>query len=273
MYKSVFSCLLLILLTGCSVNAPDKLTQEELKQYVPIHSFVENKIGVKNDVSYGRYLSNIPGSTDVVKPYFYIKQHCEYIGGILTLDRINNSPLKDPEPLAPSNNSQLDLINSSFGIFKCMNVNDTLYIVNIDHSHSYTTSYPTLRQTTVMTSVIATKEQILIEQQSAEVTKVAAEAQRRKDEQNFTIRHNRFNNESLLAKSIGQEICSAENQFGYVEDINGNKLKIRLIGKAINKHNYYFFGELAKSKFNFKLSAVEMIWDEQLDWGKCAFKI
>ncbi len=85
-----------------------------------------------------------------------------------------------------------------------------------------------------------------------------AEAKDRKE--NFRTMKNK--------KSIGSEICSVKNRFGYMEGESGDKIKVLLKGVARGSYDDYFLF----SNNNFTINTTkkdEIIWDNKNQWAIC----
>ncbi len=79
---------------------------------------------------------------------------------------------------------------------------------------------------------------------------------------------NRFLKQTKTVKSRGDQICSWENKFGYVEDVAGNKIRILVKGMVRAKQGFFF--ELTQHRF-LPAKIEEHIWDDSSNWGSCNF--
>ena len=69
--------------------------------------------------------------------------------------------------------------------------------------------------------------------------------------------------------TLGQKICSIQNKMGYVEKVSGKKIKIMLLGKASNKHDFSLFYNKDVVLEN---TPRAYIWDDSVKWSKCDFR-
>ncbi len=85
-----------------------------------------------------------------------------------------------------------------------------------------------------------------------------AEAKDRKE--NFRIMKNK--------KSVGSEICSVKNRFGYMEGESGDKIKVLLKGVARGSYDDYFL--FSSNHFTINTTKKdEIIWDNKNQWATC----
>lgn len=80
---------------------------------------------------------------------------------------------------------------------------------------------------------------------------------------------NYWNNIRQKPKKIGEQVCTFSNVYGYVEDVQGGKIKIYRVGIAPEK-NGLFFSEISKS-FNPRTFSSPYVWDDHTNWGSCSF--
>ncbi|MEH6347114.1 MAG: hypothetical protein V7785_18605 [Bermanella sp.] len=85
-----------------------------------------------------------------------------------------------------------------------------------------------------------------------------AEAKNRKE--NFRTMKNK--------KSIGSEVCSVKNRFGYMEGESGDKIKVLLKGVARGSYDDYFL--FSSNHFTINTTKKdEIIWDNKNQWATC----
>jgi hypothetical protein len=78
-----------------------------------------------------------------------------------------------------------------------------------------------------------------------------------------------FNSLRFKDKKIGDKVCSFNNEFGYVERIEGDKIKFLKIGAVSKDQGYFFTGN--SSKFNFT-RVDEFKWVDAGHLGLCYFE-
>lgn len=94
-----------------------------------------------------------------------------------------------------------------------------------------------------------------------------------KQEQNKKKRlQDLFNKALSKGKAPGDLICSHDNKYGYVERIEGKKIKVMLKGVLSTDYvKNYFFDETPERVSTVKKD--EMIWDDDIQWAKCDITI
>lgn len=105
----------------------------------------------------------------------------------------------------------------------------------------------------------------------------------------------RFHELSMRPKKVGDKVCSRDNLHGFVENVSGSKIQVRLLGKVfeqeVSRHapsfngipsqriiyeqkkakEYYFFREAQGA---FKASVInEIHWFESSEFAECSFQI
>ena len=77
------------------------------------------------------------------------------------------------------------------------------------------------------------------------------------------------------AKRVGDMVCSAQNVIGYIEAINGSRIKLNLRGKVRSgKWDYFLFYEADKERrFYVDDASADFIWAESSEWASCNVKI
>lgn len=79
-----------------------------------------------------------------------------------------------------------------------------------------------------------------------------------------------FNELSLSRKDIGDKVCRGDNLYGFVEGVSGDKVQVRLVGKALDVDEYFFFG---KGGSFYSRDIKEIGWFESKDFAECSFDI
>tara|TARA_R110001583_G_scaffold155072_1_gene306766 strand:+ start:438 stop:1373 length:936 start_codon:yes stop_codon:yes gene_type:complete len=80
-------------------------------------------------------------------------------------------------------------------------------------------------------------------------------------------------------KDIGDAICTSDNQMGFVEDINKDRIKVRIVGEGISPAGFSIFSDPKDIFFNPKVPPSKyvpkdkVIWDHNLGWGLCDFRL
>lgn len=76
-----------------------------------------------------------------------------------------------------------------------------------------------------------------------------------------------FGRRAIRAKTVGQEVCSADNRIGWVERVEGDKLQIRVDRVASDLHDYAMFDDRF---FTFSYHSIgRLIWDNSKNWAEC----
>jgi len=83
----------------------------------------------------------------------------------------------------------------------------------------------------------------------------------------------RWENRMSTTLSIGDKVCTYDtNLFGYVENMNGNKIKVHVVGQVtqfVNMPGYFFSGMEGRYQY----SRVEAIrWFDRVELGNCYFE-
>lgn len=105
-----------------------------------------------------------------------------------------------------------------------------------------------------------------------------AEKERKEREEKLRIEH--FKMEQIIAQerwdnrlgaqyNIGDKVCTYDNNdFGYIEYLNANKMKVHVVGQADRKNGFFFSG--IDGNFNYK--KVEAIrWFDRNELAHCNF--
>ena len=122
-------------------------------------------------------------------------------------------------------------------------------------------------------SIISRYENQLAQIEKAKLLEEQREEKRKEDERKKRQLHkqkieNNFKVLASLPKSVGDQVCDAENHYGYIEQVKDSQLKIQLVGKAINENQYFFFdksGRFSSQRQN------NIIWRSSKDWALCSF--
>lgn len=80
----------------------------------------------------------------------------------------------------------------------------------------------------------------------------------------------RWNRILSAPKSVGDKVCTRSNEFGYVEQISGDKVKLMSVGKLTNEKPDFFFDGDNKS-FYFQPTGTYK-WIPAMQLGHCGFK-
>lgn len=77
-----------------------------------------------------------------------------------------------------------------------------------------------------------------------------------------------------LKKEVGDKVCTNNNFFGYVENINNEKMKVNIIGRVDSQSSYYFFkNEVVYSSFKYSKVPEPIVWANASEWAKCNFSV
>lgn len=95
----------------------------------------------------------------------------------------------------------------------------------------------------------------------------AKERQLEQDKRDMAMRA--FKSSSTMPKTIGDKVCSADNVFGYVERMKGDKIQIRKVGRVQSQPHYFFTNR--NGRFSY-LKDDRIIWDVTSKWGQCLFE-
>ena len=78
-----------------------------------------------------------------------------------------------------------------------------------------------------------------------------------------------FKTLSKNKKELGDQVCTPENDFGYVEHVSGAKIQIRVKGSALDQEDYLFF---TPESINYSyVNKDDIIWDQSSLWAACTF--
>ncbi len=77
-----------------------------------------------------------------------------------------------------------------------------------------------------------------------------------------------FESRSTQPKSVGDQVCTWKNLYGYVTKVSGNQIQILMKGKASGEDGL-FFDEDA-SLFG-GLQGDKLMWGDSAKWGHCTF--
>ncbi len=259
------------ILAGCTAP-PENLSNEELTNISSIEQLIDQVIGFREaNIEYRPYLV-FPSDGDILKPAMYLRNYCSYIAGTMhqtqldmpRLEQTNIEFGKDAVGYA------FDDIIASFGRFKCQNTNNG-FIVDITHGRaSYVDG--SARVTKVVINLV-TKNQLKAEKLTRERAnkwnRERANKLREEKQAQLKIAQKKFKNGQKTALIVGQKICSIQNQMGYVENISTNKIKILLLGKAYNEHDFALF---SNKKISMQNAQRAYIWDDSMKWSKCNFR-
>lgn len=112
----------------------------------------------------------------------------------------------------------------------------------------------------------------------AKIAEEQAEKERKEHEEKLEIERRQMEEKIAQARwdnrlgakySIGDKVCTYDNNsFGYIEDLNANKMKIHVVGQADRKNGFFFSG--IDGNFNYK--KVEAIrWFDRNELAHCNF--
>ncbi|GLR63944.1 hypothetical protein [Marinospirillum insulare] len=112
----------------------------------------------------------------------------------------------------------------------------------------------------------------------AKIAEEQAEKERKEREEKLRIElfkleqriaQERWDNRLGAKYSIGDKVCTYDtNSFGYIEDLNINKMKVHVVGQADRKNGFFFSG--IDGNFNYK--KVEAIrWFDRNELAHCNF--
>lgn len=110
----------------------------------------------------------------------------------------------------------------------------------------------------------------LAKEQQEQQEKDLLKQQQKAEKQNKVDRLKRlFASSASRSKAVGDAICSADNRYGYVERISGEKIQIRVEAKA-RSADYYFFDPLRSNRIR-STQDGRIIWDNSSNWGICSW--
>jgi uncharacterized protein YdaU (DUF1376 family) len=78
-----------------------------------------------------------------------------------------------------------------------------------------------------------------------------------------------FKTLSKNKKELGDQVCTPQNDFGYVERLSGVKIQIRVKGSALDQKDYLFFTPESIS-YSY-VNKDNIIWDQGSSWAACSF--
>jgi len=79
-----------------------------------------------------------------------------------------------------------------------------------------------------------------------------------------------FDELSKRPKKIGDKVCRRDNLYGFVEGVSGDNVQVRLVGKALDVDEYFFFG---KGGSFYSRDIKEIGWFDSRDFAECGFDI
>ncbi|MEC8821596.1 MAG: hypothetical protein VYA08_11935 [Pseudomonadota bacterium] len=109
-----------------------------------------------------------------------------------------------------------------------------------------------------------------IEERVAQIKRNIETAEKRAEEERRV--EQLFDKARIAPKNVGDQICSADNRFGFVDAVasHGKSIKIQLVGHA-NLFNDHFFFRNSKRQFSYQAIQAQPQWDHSENWGSCYF--
>ncbi|MGM0766457.1 MAG: hypothetical protein ACQEV6_00370 [Pseudomonadota bacterium] len=152
-----------------------------------------------------------------------------------------------------------DNINSYIGLFECKSPEGS-WLARVKTRPIQNPTDPQLRLSRHISTSMVKDSDYAYQQQY----KQRERSRRMEQERAF---QEKVNGLVSASKSRGQMVCTMDNRFGYVEDIDGQRIKVLVKGKAAYTSDGYLFKN-PDQQFGFR-KIDEYIWDESKHWGLC----
>lgn len=151
--------------------------------------------------------------------------------------------------------SGMESVNRYFGVFGCYDQHDLpTWLVDVRyHRDQYQQDYFTVAQQPVMEYLLNEYEQgVALHQQQVS-------AQQARD---------LFNARANASKAVGEQVCTADNYFGYVQQVASDNLQVHVIGRGrlepyalFNNEDLHFMSDRLE----------EPQWAPSQRWAQCNF--
>jgi len=146
-------------------------------------------------------------------------------------------------------------LNAAFGDFGCLKDDKTLLWVAIIEQTNDKYGY-------VYYTVKYTPGDLYVADKALDV--LVAQEERRKE----AAAKANFDALAVKSKSIGQQVCTAGNNFGYVKEISGNNILVYVHGRANLRPYGFFFPE----DYQFRTNPINSEqWHPANSWAMCSF--
>ncbi|MBW8190656.1 hypothetical protein K0504_06360 [Neiella marina] len=243
--------LLGMLMFGCASTVPDN--------YANHSEMIKAEFQEPLWIPYTTDSLNIISRPKARAPYEALVAYCAKDSGVLKqVAKDGNVSLRHDEMLLIS------------GQFHCQAENKpVLWAVMIDAMKDYGGLSPTHGYT--LTVREANNKEVLEGLISSKPRK-----QREQEIQQFrdAVRANSYATFSRLSdapKSIGDEICSWNNLYGFVDDVSNHRIRILVKGKARVNTPGFFFRPAPGSYYSD--DKEEHIWDDAKNWAACDYSV
>lgn len=239
--KALFLLVVAMILTGCA--APNY--QQLSSQYPSVDALIEAEFPKP------KYFSITHGD---INPFHYrrTERPREALDAFCT--SVENGTFRQVEQQHVL--SGKDSVNYYFGVFGCYDQHElpTWFVDVRYHRDQYQQDYFTVQQQPVM-------EYLLNEYQQG----VQVHQRQQRDQQARDLFHARANE----SKAVGEQVCTADNYFGYVQQVADNNLQVHVVGRGGRIKPYAFFYD---EDLRFISDRVEEAqWGPSQRWAACNF--
>ncbi|PFG53087.1 hypothetical protein ATG98_2168 [Marinobacter sp. LV10R520-4] len=254
--RPLLALLLMVSISGCS----SLFSRTHSIEYDTVEELVEQEFSKERFVSIILDGEINPFSTDEAKaPYETLKKYCELTnGGSFSQEEKGNVYHWNPEN-----------INEKTGIFTCLHSKD-YWAVKIKARHLTGKTMVEGQKGFFISAKVIDAVQHGIKQinERAEAQRLALLEKSRYENMLTT-----YSDRSNTIKYKGQEVCSLDNRFGYVEEIANERIKILVKGQATRKNEGFFFYSY-NGTVNYLVSKTNtLIWADKKDWAQCNFDV
>lgn len=246
------------MLLGCSIKP---MTGSKAQDYASLNEMIENEFSSQQRFLYvkrGKLQSREMMLENVSITVRDLRTYCEDVsrGNLVKVARKTLVPL-------------IEDLNQYGGIFGCYRDSKGLWFVEHKKIERYKSRY-TLGLHEVSESY-AMSQKRLDERYRAKAERLRQE--RAEEERRLLAA---WNAQVNIPKQIGQQVCSPDNYFGWVDSIHGDSIKVNVVGVARTKPLLYEFDDLQFFKgelFDFSYHEVDkLVWAKSADWGVCQFQ-
>ncbi len=256
---------------GCT-TPPESLSEKELSNIISVDHLIDTVIGFRSQrIEYRPFLT-FPSDKDILKPALYVRDYCQYIGGFVVQTPLEMPSLVRTNPQFNEHDRGyvFDDIQNSFGRFECVAKNG--FTVDIVHGNS---SYVDDSARSTLVQIQTKTDREIIEEDFAKRQKLLNEQKAQlaieKDIENKNAKAlERFVNGQNDTFELGQEVCSMDNNLGYIEVITDKRFKVMIVGKADSNRPYAIYYDTPSTLTSLKNPILT--WDMKSNWSACSFK-
>jgi hypothetical protein len=275
--KTLFILSALLLLSGCA-NHPDPISESELATYDSPAAVMG---GMKNSMRTATYDITMPKYDILGEPRLHLSQYCLEHGGQFNVRKDYGVNMMQAFTRTA--------LKGSYGEFDCKVGNKVAWDVTIKPGKTTNTTGLTaalsgLYETKLYVDIRYAKdieaERLKLEEeklkQEQKIAFLEVERKKRLEKENkiYLKKQEYYKRLVLLPKSVGEQVCTIDNLFGYVEATSDDKIKVNVIGKPKHEHTYYFFeSNNVHNLYSYDAAQVPLIWSQKNEWASCSFEV